>query len=280
MKVDPTGAETTELREVREVLEAIRARYGYDLSGYAPASMNRRVLGALARSGLRSPRELCDKLCADPTFFARLFDDLTVRVSELYRDPTFYRTLRERVLPLLPTAPRLNIWLAGCAGGEEAYSIAIVLLEAGLYERAQIYATDLSARAIAEAEQGVYSVSAGIAFRENYRKSGGVADPQDYYTLAYDRIAFRESLRRNISFFRHDLVGDRIFAEMQVILCRNVLIYFGRELKRRVMEKFWRCLCPGGFLCLGGSERLSRQTAHLYTELAGDERIYQRGPVS
>jgi chemotaxis protein methyltransferase CheR len=275
MKADPgiDGA-------IGGVLEAIRARYGYDLSGYAPASMQRRVAGVLARSGLGSPRELEDKLCADPDFFAQVFDDLTVRVSELFRDPPFYRAVRERVLPQLRGAPRLNVWLAGCAGGQEAYSLAILLQEAGISERTQIYATDLSAQAVAEARQGVYPVSASIALAENYRKSGGSADLRSHYTLAYDRIAFGESLRRNISFFRHDLVDDHVFAEVDLIFCRNVLIYFGHDLKQRVLQKFSRCLRPGGFLCLGGSERLARSEASLYQEVAGEARIYQRGGVS
>jgi chemotaxis protein methyltransferase CheR len=266
--------------EIQQVLKAIRARYGYDFSGYAPASMARRVLGALARSGLASADELEDKLCADPVFFARVFDDLTVRVSELYRDPDFYRAFRERVTPLLRGRPRLHIWLAGCAGGEEAYSVAILLQEAGLYDRTQIYATDLSARAVEQAQQGVYPVSSLTAFEENYRRSGGRGDLRDTYTLAYDRIAFRESLRRNISFFRHDLVGDRTFAEVQVIFCRNVLIYFGPDLKQQVIAKFTQSLSAGGFLCLGGSERLSPSAARDYTDFAADERIYLRGRPS
>jgi chemotaxis protein methyltransferase CheR len=265
--------------EVRQVLEAIRARYGYDFSGYAPASIRRRVLGALAKSGLGSPHAFRDKLCAEPDFFARVFDDLTVRVSELYRNPAFYRTFRERVAPLLRTAPRLNIWIAGCAGGEEAYSIAILLQEADLYDRAQIYATDLSARALEQAKQGVYPISSLVTFTQNYRHSGGAGDPQDAYTLAYNRIAFRASLRRHISFFRHDLVGDHIFAEIQVILCRNVLIYFGPELRERVIQKFSQSLCPGGFLCLGGSERLSPSAARRYRDFAADHRIYRRGDL-
>ncbi len=263
--------------EIQQVLEAIRARYGYDFSGYAPASMARRVLGALAKSGLASAGELEDKLRADPAFFARVLDDLTVRVSELYRDPDFYRAFRERVTPLLQGRPRLHIWLAGCAGGEEAYSLAILLQEADLYDRAQIYATDLSARALEQAQQGVYPVSSLTTFAENYRRSGGQGDLSGTYTLAYDRIAFRESLRRNISFFRHDLVGDRVFAEVQVIFCRNVLIYFGPELKQQVIAKFTQSLSAGGFLCLGGSERLSPSASRHYTDFAADERIYRRG---
>lgn len=265
--------------EIRQILETIRARYGYDFSGYAPASIARRVLSALAKSGLTSAGEL-ERRLADPAFFARVLDDLTVRVSELYRDPDFYRAFRERVTPVLRTSPRINIWLAGCAGGEEAYSLAILLQEAGLYDRAQIYATDLSACALEQAQQGVYPVSSLATFAENYRRSGGRGDLPDTYTLAYDRIAFRESLRRNISFFRHDLVGERVFAEMQVIFCRNVLIYFGPELKQQVIQKFTQSLAAGGFLCLGGSERLSPAAARHYTDFAAEERIYRRGHPS
>jgi chemotaxis protein methyltransferase CheR len=262
--------------ETQLVLEAIRARYGYDLRGYAPASIHRRIGRALAKSGLPGTVALTERLLDDPEFFAEMLEDLTVRVSEMFRDPPFYRAFRDRVLPLLSRAPRLNLWLAGCASGEEAYSMAILLSEAGLYDRCQIYATDLSARALEQAQQGVYPVSSLRVFADNYRRFGGPADPAAYTTAAYDRIAFRRSLRRNISFFRHDLVGDHLFAEMQVILCRNVLIYFGPDLKQRVIEQLSRSLCPGGFFCLGTSEQLSRAATAHFTPFAAEDRIYRR----
>jgi chemotaxis protein methyltransferase CheR len=261
--------------EVRLLLEAIRARYGYDLRGYAPASIRRRILNALATSGLGNLGELQHRVLHEPQCFAAVFDHLTVRVSEMFRDPGFYATFRGQIAPILRTYARLNIWIGGCATGEEAYSVAILLTEEGLYDRAQIYATDLSATALEQAKQGVYAADQLTTFIENHRRAGGRASLSEFYTAAYDRIAMREALRRNILFFQHDLVGDHVFAEMNVILCRNVLIYFGAELRERVVTKFSQSLCRGGFLCLGSSERLSRAAQRMFTTFAAEERIYR-----
>jgi chemotaxis protein methyltransferase CheR len=264
--------------EVRLFLEAIRARYGYDLSGYAPASMRRRVLNALAASGLGNLGELQHRLLHEPRLFADVFERLTVRVSELFRDPGFYRAFREQVTPILRTYARLNVWVGGCATGEEAYSVAILLSEEGLYERTQIYATDLSPLAIEQAKQGIYPADQLATVDENHRRAGGQQPLSDFYTAAYDRIAMREPLRRNILFFQHDLVGDHVFAEMNVIFCRNVLIYFGAELRDQVLHKLTQSLCRGGFLCLGTSEALSRAAQSSFTTFAARERIYRQVP--
>jgi chemotaxis protein methyltransferase CheR len=261
--------------EMRLFLEAIRARYGYDLHGYAPASMRRRVLNALVASGLDNLGELQHRVLHEPRFFAEVFERLTVRVSELFRDPDFYRTFRAQVTPILRTYARLNVWVGGCANGEEAYSIAILLSEEGLYDRTQIYATDVSPRALEHAKQGVYPADQLAVFNANHQRAGGHAPLSDFYTAAYDRIAMHEPLRRNILFFHHDLVGDHVFAEMNVIFCRNVLIYFGAELREKVMSKFAQSLCHGGFLCLGTSEQLSRAAQHVFTTFAARERIYR-----
>jgi len=261
--------------ELRLFLEGIRARYGYDLSGYAPASMRRRILNALAASGLGNLGELQHRVLHDPRFFADVFERLTVRVSELFRDPDFYRAFRELAIPLLRTYARLNVWVSGCATGEEAYSIAILLSEEGLYDRTQIYATDVSPLAVEQAKQGIYPADQLATFDENHRRAGGHQQLSDFYTAAYDRIAMHEPLRRNILFFQHDLVGDHVFAEMNVILCRNVLIYFGADLRDQVMRKLTQSLCRGGFLCLGTSEQLSPAAQRSFTALATSERIYR-----
>ncbi len=262
--------------EIRLLLEAIHARYGYDLRDYASTSMRRRVLAALTKSGLGHLGELQHRILGDPEFFADVLEDLGVRVSEMFRDPSFYRTLRARVVPVLRTYPLLRVWHAGCATGEEVYASAILLSEEGLYERTQIYATDLSLQALEQAKQGIYSVEHLRTFTENYEKSGGISSFSNYYTAAYDRIALKESLRRNILFFQHNLVSDHVFGEMQVIFCRNVLIYFGQDLRNRVLDKFAQSLCSGGFLCLGSSERLPRSdTQKAFGEFAAEERIYR-----
>ncbi len=245
--------------EIALLLEAIYAKYGCDLRGYARGSMRRRVLGALRKSGLNHIGELQHKLLYDASFFADVLSDLTVQVTSLFRDPAFHQTFRRQVVPTLRTYPLLRIWHAGCASGEEAYASAILLSEEGLYERAQIYATDLSPHALAQAKAGVYPASYLQAFQENYKASGGTGDLSNYITSAYDGIAMKESLRRNILFFQHDLVADYVFGEMHVIFCRNVLIYFDAMLRTAVLEKFVKSLCAGGFFCLGASERLSRE---------------------
>jgi chemotaxis protein methyltransferase CheR len=270
-----TDQDEIEELEVRLFLDAIHARYGYDLRGYSAMSMRRRVRVALAKSGLPHLGELQHRVLEDPRLFARVIEDLMVQVSEMFRDPSSLRTFRERVVPVLRTYPLLNIWLSGCATGEEAYSMAVLLAEEGLYDRCQIYATDISPRALEHAKQGIFPARHLATYQANYTAAGGTKDLGDYYTAAYDQIAFRASLRRNILFFQHNLVTDHVFAQMQVIFCRNVLIYFGADLRDRVLEKFAQTLVPGGFLCLGSGERLSRRGLEKFGDLAASERIYR-----
>jgi len=262
--------------EIRLLLEAIHARYGFDLREYAGSSMRRRVRAALARSGLRHLGELQHRILVDPSSFPGVLDDLTVRVTEMFRDPSFYRTVRERVLPILRTYPLLKIWHGGCSSGEEAYASAILLEEGGLYDRSQIYATDLNPGALELARQAVYTAERFESFAENYAKSGGSSALASYGTRAYDQVALRDSLKRNILFFQHDLVSDHVFGEMHVIFCRNVFIYFDQRLRQRVLEKFAQSLCPGGFLCLGSAERLPPASRQLpFSEFSREERIYR-----
>jgi chemotaxis protein methyltransferase CheR len=262
--------------EVRLLLDAIYARYGYDLRNYAPASLRRRVRVALSRSGFASLGELQHALLTDGAVFASVLDDLTVRVTDMFRDPSFYRAFRSQVVPHLRPYPLLRVWHAGCASGEEVYATAIVLREEGLYDRTQLYATDLSPSALQHAKIGIYEAKRAGAFTENYRRSGGQADFSAYYTAAYDRIAMIEPLRRNLLCFEHDLVSDQAFGEMQAIFCRNVLIYFGVDLKREVIRKLAASLRPGGFLCLGRGERLSiADLSFGFSEFDREERIYR-----
>ncbi|HVZ34261.1 MAG TPA: CheR family methyltransferase, partial [Polyangiaceae bacterium] len=213
-----------EALEVRLLLDGIHAKYGYDLRGYTEASISRRIRAVLARSGLEHLGELQHRVLTDAAFFATVLNELTVQVTELFRDPEFYRVLRTRVIPVLRTYPLLKIWHAGCASGEEAYATAILLQEEGLYERAQIYATDLSPEALEQAKQAVYPDDRLELFARNYAGSGGRLNLASHCTTAYGGIAIKDSLRRNVFFFQHDLVSDQPFGEMHVIFCRNVLI--------------------------------------------------------
>jgi chemotaxis protein methyltransferase CheR len=271
----PSEAETEEL-EIRLLLQAIHAQYGYHFQDYAKGSMGRRVKVALARSGLSHLGELQHKLLVDPEFFASILDDLTVRVTEVFRDPIFYRVFRETVVPVLHTYPLLKIWHAGCASGEEVYTMAILLSEENLYERAQIYATDMSLKALEMAQDGVYPEADAQKFATNYRQSGGKKRFEDYYSSAYGRIVVRENLRRNIVFFQHDLASDHALGEMHLVLCRNVLIYFGSELRSRALSLFGDCLERGGFLCLGKNEGLPAEASARFSEFSAAERIYRR----
>ena len=258
------------------LLEAIHLRYGYDLRGYEPRSMRRRARAALTRSGLESLGALQHHVLADPRFFAGVLNDLTVHVSEMFRDPPFHRALREHLVPMLRTYPLLKLWVAGCATGEEVYSLAILLLEEGLYDRCQIYATDVSEMAVEQARGGVYRAERLPNFAENHRRSGGTSDFAKYYIEAYGSIAMRESLRRHVVFFHHDLVSDQVFGEMNVVLCRNVFIYFGQALRRQVLAKLAESLRPGGFLCLGTGERLLSAAREMqFVEAVPRQRIYR-----
>ena len=261
--------------EIRLLLEAIHARYGFDLREYTPSSMRRRVRAALARSGLEHLGALQHRILMDEAAFSEVLDDLTVRVTEMFRDPSFYRSLRERILPILRTYPHLKIWHGGCASGEEAYATAILLSEEGLYERCQIYATDLNPGALEQARQGVYAADRFELFAENHARCGGRSDLSAFGTLAYGQFALHESLKKNILFFQHDLVSDHVFGEMHVIFCRNVFIYFEANLRKRVLDKFAQSLYPGGFLCLGSGERLPLSGSLPFSEFAREERIYR-----
>lgn len=261
--------------EMDLVLEAIERRYGYDLRAYMADSMRRRLKAALARSGMTHFGELQHRLLHDRVWFKSLLDQLTVQVSDMFRDPAFYRAFRERVVPVLRTYPTLKIWHAGCSAGEEVYATAILLEEEALYERTQIYATDLSQKALALAKEGVYHQSDVARFSENYEKAGGTRRFTDYCSAAYERIAMREGLKRNMVFFQHNLLEDYAIGEMNVIFCRNVLFYFEKGNRRRVLEMLAQGLRHGGFLCLGASESLPEGAPSELVEFAPAARIYR-----
>ena len=267
---------STEDIEIGLVLEAIHARYGYDLRGYAAPSIARRVRSLLARSGLPHLGELQHRLLDDPAFFASSLDELTVQVSDMFRDPDLYVAFRQRVVPILRTYPHVKIWHAGCASGEEVYATAILLAEENLYARCQIYATDLSAAALERAREGIYPEDRAAPFSRNYIDAGGKTRFEDHCCLGYGHIALHEGLRENVVFFQHNLASDYALGEMHVIFCRNVLIYFGSALQERVLSIFSDALCRGGFLCLGRSESLPASLDAQYQAFAARERVFRR----
>ena len=260
----------------RAIVSVLHEAHGIDLRDYAGGTLGRRVELVMARLGQPEPPALLEQLRRDGAAARALLDELTVQVSELFRDPTFYLAFRQKVVPVLRTYPLLRFWNAGCAAGEEVYALAILLSEEGLYERSQIYATDLSTRAVARARQGVFAARNVRRFTENYQRAGGKASFSDYYSAAYDRMVMCEPLRRNVAFFQHDLVGDYVFGAMNVLFCRNVLIYFNDALRTRVLTKLEAALSRGAFLCLGNSERLTG--AHVpgnFTAFDEAARIYR-----
>ncbi|HAD64314.1 MAG TPA: chemotaxis protein CheR [Alcanivorax sp.] len=242
--------------EIRLLLEAIYQLYGYDFRSYSPASMRRRIMHRLTMSGFSTVLEMTDRVLRDRQFFVTLLNDLTVNVTEMFRDPEFYKAFREEVVPVLKTFPFIKIWHAGCSTGEEIYSMAILLEEEGLYERAMLYATDIDKNVLAAAKKGIYPIHAFKQYTDNYRRAGGRQSLSDYATARYDSVIMEQRLKRNIVFADHDLATDQVFGEMHVILCRNVLIYFDRPLQQRVFKLFGDSLDMGGFLCLGTKESL------------------------
>jgi len=264
-----------EVIETRLLLQAIYEGYGYDFRGYAPESMSRRIKAALAKSGMAHCGELQHRLLSEPEVFFRLLEDLVVPVSGLFRDPQFFSSFRSVVVPVLKTYPALKLWHAGCASGEEVYATAIVLSEEGLLGRSQLYATDLISKAIEQAREGVYPAAHVAEFEQNYRAAGGTARLEDYLVPAYGTVAFKEELRSKVVFFQHSLATDFSLGEMHVVFCRNVLIYFGADLRTRVLQMFADGLCRGGFLCLGHSEHIPPGSSD-FEEFVADARIYRR----
>ena len=263
--------------EFKLLIDAIYHMYHYDFRGYAMASLRRRMRAAMSRFNCRTLSQLQDKVLHDATAFPALLDFLTVQVSEMFRDPAYFRALREKVVPLLRTYPSLKVWVAGCSTGEEVYSMAILLHEEGLLERSLIYATDINAGALERAQAGIYDAARVGGFTENHRKSGARSSLSDYYTAAYGKAVFDKSLKTNIVFADHSLSTDSAFSEVQLVSCRNVLIYFDRALQDRVLGLFRDSLCRKGFLGLGAKEslRFSSQS-YAFSDFAASDKIFQK----
>ena len=246
----------TENEELMELLESIRSVYGYDFTEYGEASMRRRIGHFMNVNSIDSIGALRKTLLKDDIVFERFVEETTVNVTEMFRDPSFYKTLRDNVYHRLATYPFIKIWVAGCSTGEEVYSIAIFLREMGLLERSVIYATDINQKALQTAKEGIYHLKKMQCYTSNYMKAGGQRCFSDYYLSQYENALLDRSLKQNIVFSAHNLVTDRSFNEFQLISCRNVLIYFKQQLQNKVIGLFYESLCPFGFLALGNKESL------------------------
>ena len=274
---EPVGLDDDVELEIELLVEAIYRKYSYDFRHYARASLRRRVVDSLAKLSVPSVSLLQHGILRDRDLFTRLLTQLTVPVSDLFRDPGYFRALHDHVLPLLATYPSTKVWVAGCSTGEEVYSLAILLEEAQLLERTLIYATDINPEALRTAESGVYAMDRVPAFTRNYQRASGVRTLADYYTAAYGHMVFDRRLRSRVTFSDHCLATDAVFAEVHLVSCRNVLIYFNRSLQNRAVDLFHTSLCRRGFLGLGSKETI-RLTTHAtsFTELVPGERVYQK----
>jgi chemotaxis protein methyltransferase CheR len=273
----PADNNDPEALEIQLLLEAVFRRYGFDFRDYAYPSIRRRIWDSVRAEGLAGVSELQGKLLRDPACMERFLLTVTVNVTTMFRDPSFYRAFRARVVPRLRSYPFLRIWHVGCSSGEEVYSMAILLHEEGLYPRCRLYATDMNEAVLDRAKAGIFPLALVQEYTANYLKAGGSASFSEYYTARYGNVIFQRTLGQNIVFAQHNLVTDRSFNEFHVILCRNVLIYFNDSLTGRVHRLLYESLALFGFLGLGSKESI-RFTPHetCYEEFDGDDRIYRR----
>ncbi|MDP1742797.1 protein-glutamate O-methyltransferase CheR [Polaromonas sp.] len=262
--------------ELQLLMEAIYRQYSYDFRNYSGASQKRRILQALAHFECPTVGALQTMVLKDATLFMELLQYLTIPVSEMFRDPAFFLALRQQVMPVLHTYPSLKIWIAGCSTGEEAYSLAILLREEGLLEKSLIYATDINPLALDKARRGIFTLASVKGHTANYQQAGGKQAFSDYYSAAYDAAIFDPSLRENVIFSDHSLATDSVFSETQLVLCRNVLIYFNKPLQDRALGLFHESLCHRGFMGLGSKESIqfSGYAGH-FEELDKPARIFR-----
>jgi chemotaxis protein methyltransferase CheR len=263
--------------EIGLLLEAVYRRYGFDFREYAPGSLKRRLWRRMNAEGLSTITQLHDRLLHDPPCMERLLLDLSINVTAMFRDPSFYVAFRRQIAPALRTYPFTRIWCAGCSTGEEVYSLAIVLQEEGLYDRTRIYATDINEQVLDAARTGVFPLEKMKDYTQNYTRSGGTREFSEYYMAAYGGARFSRTLTENVVFAQHNLVSDGVFNEFNVIVCRNVMIYFDKALQDRVHQLFYNSLGGFGMLALGHKESVA------FTRLAGSyevvddaERIYRK----
>lgn len=263
--------------EVTLLLEAIEHRWGYDFRGYARASIKRRIRNVMIRHSISHVSEMIPRVLHEVGFFQELVQDFSITVTEMFRDPQVWRSLREHVFPILRTYPYFKIWHAACATGEEVYSLAILLEEAGLFERATIYATDFNDNALEKARTGIYSLKNMQAANLNYLKAGGQLTLDQYYYVQDDAVQIRKKWRDHIVWANHNLTLDGVFGEMNLVFCRNVLIYFTQPLQNRALELLTASLTQNGFLCLGNKESLDfSSVGDCYESVVAKDRIFRR----
>jgi len=263
--------------EIELLLEGVFRQHGFDFRSYAYASIRRRLWKRVEAERLRNLSELQAMVLHDELAMERLLLDLSVNVTAMFRDPLFHAAFRTKVIPLLRTYPFIRIWHAGCSTGEEVYSTAIMLEEAGLYDRTRIYATDINDVVLQQARRGIFPLERMQEYTENYIRAGGTRSFSEYYTAKYDGALFEHKLARNVVFAQHNLVTDRSFSEFHVVLCRNVLIYFDNALQNRVHSLFYESLVRLGILCLGSKESLKFSTYEsCYERIDASEKIYRK----
>lgn len=263
--------------EIQLLLEAIFLRYGYDFRNYSKAHIKRRILHRLSISHLPNVTELQNKVLRDRDFFLGFLDDLSINVTEMFRDPDFYKSMRENIIPKLRTYAYFKIWIAGCATGEEVYSLAILLKEEGLLERCQVYATDFNRRVLEIAREGVYQKADIEQYDRNYALSGGKYKMSNYYQSMYGSVMFNKELSNRVVFADHNLVTDSVFADVNLIMCRNVMIYFEKNLQENVLNLFYESLVPSGILCLGTKESIKfTRVEKLFEVIDEKQKIYKK----
>jgi len=262
--------------EIEHILNEVLFKYGYDFTEYSKTSIKRRLNRLCILDKYKNFEELKFAIFNKPNYLERFIEEITVNVTEMFRDPSFYKTLRNDVIPLLGTQPHIRIWLAGCSTGEEVYSLAILLHEFNLIHKSVIYATDINPTVLEKANRGVYNISQMKLYSENYINSGGIKDFSEYYTANYSHVKFSEFLKKSVIYSTHNLVSDGSFNEFQLIICRNVLIYFNKDLQERVFSLFDNSIENLGFLALGAKETIRYSNISKKYQQIKNERIWRK----
>jgi chemotaxis protein methyltransferase CheR len=263
-------------KQIEEIIDLIKKIYGFDFSDYTKASLKRRILRVMMLKKLEF-YDLKHILVNDPLFFQEFLEEITVNVTEMFRDPVFFKALNNQVVPYLSTYQHIKIWCAGCSSGEEAYSLAILMKEAGLAKKSFIYGTDINTGVLKEARKGIYSLRKIKSFAENYLYTGLKGSVTDHFTILYDAATIHNEIKQTTLFSVHNLISDSVFNEFQMISCRNVFIYFETGLQEKILELFYNSLCPHGFLCLGGKETIRSDVfKRKFKAVNQQENIYQK----
>jgi chemotaxis protein methyltransferase CheR len=262
--------------EINELINLVKKIHGFDFSGYSKASLKRRLTRIMQLKKLEF-YDLKHLLINDAEFFQHFLEEVTVNVTEMFRDPLYYKAINSQVLPYLSTFQHVKIWSAGCSSGEEVYSMAILLKEAGLRNKSFIYGTDINTEVLKEAKKGIYSLRKIKSYAENYQYTGLPGTITDHFTILYDAATIQTELKQNTLFSVHNLISDNVFNEFQMISCRNVFIYFESALQEKILDLFYRSLCPLGFLCLGSKEAIrSDSFKKRFKTVNSKENIYQK----